>query len=241
MERELSDAYIDEITRTPRYEFGRHNTYDDMITAINPEDPFKGTYLPSGKAAQGRNTLPKPKRKSRKPKSGDEEPIPLDSVATTKKSKKKRKHKGEESAESTGTFTVESHVNAGYLTTPTDPQGKSGQQTEPDRASVKSTGTYTLGDSKTQLELSGGLAAITKPPLRRLPAKVMSMTQDQLHHCSKRDEMDIVSTVFYTKYHIYIPTKQSFRGCVCVCVCVCVRGGGGGGRVLFSACPSFAL
>ena len=196
VERELSDAYIDEITRTPRYEYGRHKTYDDMITSMDPDDPFKGHYLPSGKVPQGRNTLPKPKRKSKKARSGDEETIPLDSVNSKKKSKKKKKQKGEESAESTGTFTVESHVNAGYHVSPSRLKADAGKQVEPDRASVKSTGTYTLGDSKSQLELSGNLAAIKPPVLKRQPMKVKSMTQDQQDHSSKRDEMDTVSKVF---------------------------------------------
>ena len=187
VERELSDAYIDEMTRTPRYEYGRHNTYDDMISEMNPEDPFKGDYTPSGKS-KNPGSMPKPKRK-KKGKTVDEDAIPLDSVSSRKKSKKKKRDKGMESAESTGTYTVEGHVNAGFDDKPkTAPKGKT-ESGEQDRASVTSNGTYTLGESKTSTQL----ALISKPLLKRSPKKVKSMTQE--HQPSKSDQIDQVSHV----------------------------------------------
>ena len=195
VERELSDAYIDGISRTPRYEYGRHNTYDDMISEMNPEDPFKGQYTPSGKLPKERTTLPKPKRKSKKVRSAEDDAIPLDSTTSKKKSKRKKRQKGEESAESTGTFTVEAHVNAGYEATPSGQQLDT-KQTEFDQASVKSNGTYTLGDSKT----SAGLKALSKPFTRKSPKKVKSMTQE-LKHSSKNDEIDTVSQLHNLQMH----------------------------------------
>ena len=156
-----------------------------MISEMNPDDPFKGEYNPSGKIPKTPSPLPKPKRK-KKNKAGDEETIPLDSVSSRKKSKKKKREKGLESAESTGTYTVEAHVNAAFEGTPTVPKPKT-EQTEQDRASVKSNGTYTLGESKTSTQLS----VISKPLLKRSPQKVKSMTQEQ--HKSKSDEMDQVN------------------------------------------------
>lgn len=215
VERELSDAYIDEITRTPRYEYGRHNTYDDMISEMNPDDPFKGEYNPSGKIPKTPSPLPKPKRK-KKNKAGDEETIPLDSVSSRKKSKKKKREKGLESAESTGTYTVEAHVNAAFEGTPTVLKPKT-EQTEQDRASVKSNGTYTLGESKTSTQLS----VISKPLLKRSPQKVKSMTQEQ--HKSKSDEMDQDALVKFVQAHdiwqreckVYVRNQKTESHCLC--------------------------
>ena len=182
VERGLSDAYINGITRTPRYEYGRHNTFDDMIAEMNPEE---GDYTPSGKT-KNPSPPPKPKRK-KKVKAGDEDAIPLDSVSSRRKSKKKKREKGMESAESTGTYTVKAHVNAAFEGTPkTDPKRKT-EATEQDRASITSNGTYTLGESKTSTQL----AVITKPLLKWSLKKVKSMTQEQ--HMSKSNLIDQVS------------------------------------------------
>lgn len=159
-----------------------------MISEMKSDDPFKGQYTPSGKIPRGRSALPKPKRKTKKARSGEDDAIPLDSVTSKKKSKKKKHHKGDESAESTGTFTVEAHVNKGYVGSEPGPQSKSQTLGEPDKASVKSNGTYTLGESKT----SAQLAVISKPLLKRSPQKVKSMTQE--HQKSKNSELDKVST-----------------------------------------------
>ncbi|KAL4239499.1 hypothetical protein ACF0H5_000313 [Mactra antiquata] len=48
LDRELSDAYIESISRTPRYGLGRHKTYDEILTSMSLADPFNGNYEPSG-------------------------------------------------------------------------------------------------------------------------------------------------------------------------------------------------
>ena len=156
-----------------------------MITEMNPDDPFKGDYTPSGKT-KNPSPLPKPKRK-KKVKTGDEDAIPLDSVSSRRKSKKKKREKGMEWAESTGTYTVEAHVNTAFEGTPKTAPKRKTEATEQERASITSNGTYTLGESKTSTQLT----VLTKPLLKRSPKKVKSMTQEQ--HTSKSDQIDQVS------------------------------------------------
>jgi len=102
----LSDAYIESISRTPRYEFGRHNTYDDMLATMNPEDPFKGDYKPSGKSPKlERSKIPKPKRRDRS------EEMDAEERHQRKSEKRKRKKKKDTAA---GSSAQNGHTNKGY-------------------------------------------------------------------------------------------------------------------------------
>ncbi|KAK3091596.1 hypothetical protein FSP39_021023 [Pinctada imbricata] len=131
--REYSDAYLESNLRTPRY--NTHMSYDDMINNIATDDPFGGDYKPSGKT-----------KKSKKKHKRDQEDslsstMHSRSSSQTRKSKKKKKEA--ESVDSTHTYTIrmDGHSNQSYAHHETE--------------SIKSNGTYTMGDRKEDLLDSG--------------------------------------------------------------------------------------
>ena len=189
--RELSEAYIDSISRTPRYELGRHNTYDELLETMNPDDPFKGDYAPSGKTP--RDKCKKPPRKERKSKK-DRSPsidrevtsdyVPLENVSP-KKRKKKRKSQVDDSKESTtSAFSPQAHSNRGFEVSTTS--GKLEKPVEPDKDSLKSNGTYTLKD-----KIRASLTNLAAPILKKKPNIVQSMDLDR--YPGSHEELDQVS------------------------------------------------
>lgn len=186
VERELSDAYIESISRTPRYGLGRHNTYDDMLTSINPEDPFKGDYQPSGKTPREKSKIPKPSKK--RDQSGERRENFFDEERTEKhykkKSRKHKKKKTEEIQKSAGESIA--HTNDAYLRTPTKLRPN-----ESDKESVKSNGTYTLGNEKTK-DIQSSIANMAAPVLKKSPHKVKSVTCSAKDNC-RDSELDSVS------------------------------------------------
>lgn len=105
--RELSDAYIEAISRTPRYNSG--TSYSEMVDNLQEGDPFGGAYVPSNKP-------PKKNKKSKKSKSNNElnedDPKMTDSLRQKiKKRKSKSSKHASSSRDSTGTFTVEGITN----------------------------------------------------------------------------------------------------------------------------------
>lgn len=126
VEREYSDMYLESNLRTPRY--NTHTSYEGMLENLDPQDPFEGDYKPSGK--------PKINKKSKKDKSPDSSRIPvpeqdIDRPVKHRRSKRKKK-KGQDSFESTSTYTIDGNTNLSV------------KSTDIDKASVKSNGTYTV-------------------------------------------------------------------------------------------------
>lgn len=166
IERELSDAYIDSISRTPRYGLGRHNTYDDMLESMNPEDPFKGNYEPSGKSPRTKRAagLKKSSKKENLIDNEDEE------RSRSKRKSRKKKHKKTES-------TADSHTNKAFTA-------------DSDRESTRSNGTYTLNDSQAK-DVRTSITNMAAPVLKKSPTKVKSLTV--INVTNKQEEMDNVS------------------------------------------------
>lgn len=169
VERELSDAYIDSISRTPRYT--RHNTYDDMLNQMDAEDPFTGDYRPSGKSPKlGRPS--KPPRSKKNQRAADMEDEKEFERSRPKKKSHKKKSKKDQSLENT----AESYTNKAY-------------KGDMDEDSVKSNGTYTLAQKS---EVRTSLTNMAAPVLKKKPTKVKSLITE----VSKREEMDNVSSMF---------------------------------------------
>lgn len=173
VERELSDAYIDSISRTPRYDLGRHNTYDDMLGEMDAEDPFKGEYKPSGKSPKlGDQRKLASQHKRHQDEDVDEE---LERSRSKKKARKKKKKKDEEAS-----ATAESYTNKAF-------------KSEVDRESVKSNGTYTLNEQQ-KTDVRSSITNLAAAVLKKKPTKVKSIA----NIVSKREEMDNVSSNFFS-------------------------------------------
>lgn len=166
VERELSDAYIDSITRTPRYGMGRENTYDDMLSSMNPEDPFKGQYAPSGKTPRERSKIPKPQRHTVSDET-KENVFEVDTEGRYRK-KKNKKHKRRK-LEETRKETSHAHVNGANVGTPLNPKHR-----ESDKESMKSNGTYTVKDNKLSAGVRSSVTNLMAPVLKKSPRKVVS-------------------------------------------------------------------
>ncbi|KAJ8319038.1 hypothetical protein KUTeg_004129 [Tegillarca granosa] len=124
--RELSDAYLESLSRTPRYE--RCNTYDEMLEKVAEGDPFHGEYKPSDKPKRAHQHKSKKKDENL---SGNVDPsISGDIIDDVVKKKHKKKKKKESSP--TREITPKRKVNPVF------------EVVDADAASVKSTGTYVL-------------------------------------------------------------------------------------------------
>lgn len=169
VERELSDAYIESISRTPRYGLGRHNTYDDMLTSINPEDPFQGDYQPSGKTPREKSKLPRPAKK--RDQSGERRENFFDEEGTEKHQKKTKKRKKKKHGElHNGAVEGHAYTNEAYLRSSRKPR-----PAESDHESVRSNGTYTLGSEQTK-DIRSSITNMAATVLKKSPHKVKSMT-----------------------------------------------------------------
>ncbi|XP_069123673.1 transient receptor potential cation channel subfamily M member-like 2 isoform X2 [Argopecten irradians] len=135
VERELTDSYIESLSRTPRY--NSQMDYHEMVDRLAENDPFRGDYVPSGK--QGKSHKKKKHRHKKEDTNMDEADgsPPRKSEGSFSKKKKKSK-KGSSSRDSTGTFTIDGHSNPSFE--------KSVDSTvdRHEAASVQSNGTYTL-------------------------------------------------------------------------------------------------
>ncbi|XP_052778337.1 transient receptor potential cation channel subfamily M member 2-like isoform X2 [Mya arenaria] len=186
VERELSDAYIESISRTPRYELGRHNTYDDILQQMSTEDPFKGNYQPSGKSpVMERSRAPQPRQRetvSRKENLNKEND---DIDRFKKKNGKKRRRKKEDDS-------GERLVNGGY-------ESRTNKAYTGDGDSLKSNDTFTVqGERRSRAdswakEIRSSVTNLAGPILKKMPSKIKSVSEsnkgrDNMY--SKQEQMD---------------------------------------------------
>ncbi|XP_060552910.1 transient receptor potential cation channel subfamily M member 2-like isoform X4 [Ruditapes philippinarum] len=216
VERELSDAYIDSISRTPRYTLGRHNTYDEMLGSMNTDDPFQGSYQPSGKTPREKSKIPRPpKSDERKENFFDEENL---EKHYKKKSKKRKKKKDNELTNDTqGSY---SYTNTAYQRSPVNLRPH-----ESDHESVKSNGTYTLNNEKTK-DIRSSITNMAGPILKKSPHKVMSMStcHSDIQNCTDKELDNIQLANFVTQggkflqriCKVYVQDKKSAKNnCQC--------------------------
>ncbi|XP_053387178.1 transient receptor potential cation channel subfamily M member 2-like isoform X2 [Mercenaria mercenaria] len=184
VEREYSDAYIDSISRTPRYGLGRHNTYDDMLTSMNSDDPFKGQYEPSGKTPREKSKISKPPKK--RDQSDERREHFFDGEQSEKHHKKKSRKRKKKKGDELQNDTTESHsyTNSAYTRSPSKLRPN-----ESDHESVKSNGTYTLGNEKTK-DIRSSITNMTATVLKKSPHKVMSSVCPSVVKHNRDKELD---------------------------------------------------
>lgn len=125
--RELSDAYLDSLSRTPRYK--RCNTYDEMLDKVAEGDPFHGEYKPSDKP---KRTHHHHKGKKKRENTSDNVDPSLSSDLPDDSPRKKHKKKKKKETSPTREITLTGKVNPVF------------EVVDKDAVSVKSTGTYVL-------------------------------------------------------------------------------------------------
>ena len=190
VERELSDAYIESISRTPRYDFGRHNTYDDMLDAMKTDDPFQGSYQPSGKIPREKSKISKPS-KIRNLSNERGENYFNEDISEKHFKKKSKKHKKRREAELKNNIQESyCYANTAYQRSPVNLRPN-----ESDPESVKSNGTYTLNNEKTK-DIRSSITNMAAPVLKKSPHKVMSMSSCvvDIKDCTDK-ELDNVSSL----------------------------------------------
>ncbi|KAL3875817.1 hypothetical protein ACJMK2_033732 [Sinanodonta woodiana] len=166
--RELSDAYIDGISRTPRYNSGKYRNYDEMISDMSEGDPFRGPYQPSGKkpAVKDREKVTKMSKSNT-----DRMPAPPtqqsgDSAIKIHKKRKKRKHVGADSNESTGTYVINGKPKQDhtFLLSAHDLDSETGAYTSSHNKTLSN------GDEEYRGEgIHKSLTVMSKPALARSP------------------------------------------------------------------------
>ncbi|KAL5018231.1 hypothetical protein ScPMuIL_003953 [Solemya velum] len=163
-QRELSDAYIESISRTPRYGSGKYRNYDEMLDNMEGEDPFQGTYTPSEKkhhhSHHHGHVSRKARRRLREKQKMSSSSIPLQNVSQDSQTKlipgkpktKKRLSiqtplDSVDSNQSNATYTKIMHGNSN----PSYEHDNSQHATDKfDRTSVNSNGTFTVSRSNSQ-------------------------------------------------------------------------------------------
>ena len=140
-----------------------------MLDTMNPEDPFKGSYTPSGKSPKSKKRTVSPGKKTSKSDNFSENNT--EETPKSKRKSRKKKHRKEEIAEPTR----ESYANKGYTG-------------EESGDSLRSNGTYTLNGAQRK-DVQSSIANLAGPVLIKSPRKVKSCTTLP----TKQEEMDNVS------------------------------------------------
>ncbi|XP_021379559.1 transient receptor potential cation channel subfamily M member 1-like [Mizuhopecten yessoensis] len=156
VERQLTDTYIESLSRTPRY--NSQTDYNKMVDQLAENDPFCGEYTPSGKSKKAQH------RKKKHKHNREDSDIPMDDTdgSPPKKSegkfsgKKRKSKKGSGSRDSTGTFTVEGHSN------PSFERSVDVSVDKHEAESVQSNGTYTLKREDSLASLKGFHPPVTR-------------------------------------------------------------------------------
>ncbi|KAH3872324.1 hypothetical protein DPMN_035539 [Dreissena polymorpha] len=203
MQRELSDSYIDSISRTPRYGYDREKSYDERLDQMNPEDPFGGEYKPSGKSPRvKRSKLPKPEQKQKEAKPLRDENV-LDrgfEVQVEEKKAKRRKRAKPKRSNKSGDDLKEYHVNAGYS-----------DELDNKKISIESNGTYTRDFKAVKRRFDNPVSSDIlqnetfifsssngdSVPLKKVKSEITAFTKDRI---TRQEDMDQVSTCSATDY-----------------------------------------
>ncbi|KAL5018961.1 hypothetical protein ScPMuIL_004683 [Solemya velum] len=159
IQRELSDAYIESISRTPRYGSGRFRNYDEMLDDMQGADPFHGSYMPSGKKSHSHTSRKTTKMKEvEEPKVSLSEGVPLKSIrhsndgSAQKKNRKKTRtsRSASDNVNSNATYTLRKHnyLNSSYEHDTIESKSRLHDHEDFEKMSVKSDDTFTINPSQ---------------------------------------------------------------------------------------------
>ncbi|XP_033755589.1 transient receptor potential cation channel subfamily M member-like 2 isoform X2 [Pecten maximus] len=151
VERELTDSYIESLSRTPRY--NSQMDYNERVEHLAENDPFRGVYTPSGKQKKVQHKKKKHRHKKDMDETEDSQPKRTEEMFTRKKKKSK---KGSSSRDSTGTFTIDGHSN------PSFERSVDNSVDRHEAESVQSNGTYTLNREDSLASLKAFHPTVTR-------------------------------------------------------------------------------